>query len=206
MMTCVGLSRCWALGAWFALCAHCAVDMFTLAFSKLTWADLSVPQLLAAAAIVVFFIYYEAYKGFYKGFSPVLVRRTMAIDEGSPWYVHALGPFCIGGFFDGTRRRLAVSWGLVVAIGLLGYGTARSPYPWRQFIDLGVGVGLTLGVVSMAHFTALAARGVLPKIDGQFAVREGTQLKECGRSLTASTTSTDDIESAPTLSSNGTLS
>jgi hypothetical protein len=158
--------------------------MFGLA-SKLNWADLTPAQYLAAAAIVVFFIYYEAYKGFYKGFSPVLVRRTMAIDEGSPWYVHAFGPFFVGGFFDGTRRRLAVSWGLVVAIGMLGFFTARSGYPWRYLIDLGVGVGLTLGTVSMGYFTYLAATGVLPPIDGQFAER-GTQLKECGRSLTAS--------------------
>merc|ERR1719375_573994 len=184
MTAAVGLSRCWALGAWYALCAHCAVDMFTLAFSKLKWSDLSMTQLAAAVAIVVFFIYYEAYKGFYKGFSPVLVRRTMAIDEYSPWYVHALGPFYIGGFFDGTRRRLAVSWGLVVAIGWLGVGTARAGYPWRYLIDLGVGVGLTLGVVSMAYFTYLALKGALPPIDGQFGVRE-TQLKECGRSLTS---------------------
>jgi hypothetical protein len=175
--------------------------MFALAFGKLNWSDLSPAQLLAAGAIVVFFMYYEAYKGFYKGFSPVLVRRTMAIDEGSPWHVHLLGPFYIGGFFDGTRRRLVVSWGLVVAIGLLGYGTARSPYPWRQFIDLGVGVGLSLGLLSMAHFTVLAMRGALPKIDGQFAVR-GTQLKECGVSLTSSTVSTDvESGSGPSQSS-----
>merc|ERR1719353_810515 len=190
MTACVGLSRCWALGAWYLICVHSAMKMFKLAFSKLDWTDLSMPELLGASAIVVFFIYYEAYKGFYKGFSPVLVRRTMAIDGGSPWYVHAFGPFYIGGFFDGTTRRLAVSWGLVVAIGMLGFGTARSPYPWRQFIDLGVGFGLSLGLLSMAYFTILAARGALPKIDGQFAV-SGTQLKECGRSLTSSAESTD---------------
>jgi hypothetical protein len=157
--------------------------MFALA-SKLKWADLTGSQRLAAAGILAFFVYYEAYKGFYKGFSPVLVRRTMAIDAGSPLYVHVFGPFFVGGFFDGTRRRLAVSWGLVLAIGLLGVGTVRAGYPWRYLIDLGVGVGLSLGVLSMFYFTYLAAKGRLPPIDGQFAER-GTQLKECGQSLTS---------------------
>jgi hypothetical protein len=87
-----------------------------------------------------------------------------------------------------------------VAIGLLGVGTARSGYPWRYLIDMGVGVGLSLGVVSMGWFTYLAAKGALPPIDGQFAER-GTQLTECKRSLTASNASTTDL-SLPTLSAN----
>merc|ERR1719506_1580154 len=171
MTACVGLSRCWALGAWYLICVHSAMKMFKLAFSKLDWTDLSMPELLGASAIVVFFIYCEAYKGFYKGFSPVLVRRTMAIDEGSPWYVHAFGPFYVGGFFDGTRRRLAVSWGLVAVIGGLGVATAHAGYPWRQFIDVGVGVGLSLGLLATGYFTYLATAGTLPDIDGQFARR-----------------------------------
>merc|ERR1719379_3406825 len=116
MKALVGLSRCWSLGFWYVMLAQVAVNMFTLAFSKLRFAELPASQLGALAAIVLAFLYIEAYRGFHKAFSPMLVRRTMAIEKSSPWYVHVFGPFFVGGFFDGTPRRLAVSWGLVVVI------------------------------------------------------------------------------------------
>ena len=65
-----------------------------------------------------------------------------------------LGPFFIGGFFNGTWRRLVVSWGLVVFVGLLGVFTAHCPYPWRQSIDAGVFVGLAWGVAATLYYTS----------------------------------------------------
>ena len=70
-----------------------------------------------------------------------------------------LGPFFIGGFFNGTWRRLVVSWGLVVFVGLLGVFTAHCPYPWRQSIDAGVFVGLAWGVAATLYYTCPAAAG-----------------------------------------------
>jgi hypothetical protein len=156
--------------------AQTTVDMFTIAFSKLRWPELTASELAALAAIVLAFLYIEAYRGFYKAFSPMLVRRTMAIEKSSPWYVHVFGPFFVGGFFDGTPRRLAVSWGLVAVIGGLGVATAHAGYPWRQFIDVGVGVGLSLGLLATGYFTYLATAGTLPDIDGQFARRNRSAL------------------------------
>jgi hypothetical protein len=151
--------------------AQVAVNMYTLGLSKLRWAELTGSELVAFVAIVLAFFYIEGYRAFHKAFSPMLVRRTMAIEKGSPWYVHVFGPFFVGGFFDGTPRRLAVSWGLVFGIAALGVAVANAGYPWREFIDVGVGVGLSIGILSTAYFTYLAAAGTLPDIDGQFARR-----------------------------------
>ena len=84
---------------------------------------------------------------------------------------------------------MLASWGLVLVIAVLGVGTARAGYPWRQFIDLGVGVGLSLGVLSTAYFTYLAAAGALPDIDGQFSAQS--------RSWEDISCPSDDDESLP---------
>jgi hypothetical protein len=166
------LSRAWGLGGWVAMLVHVVIDMVKLGTKGLRLPDCSYVQLAGLGAILFFMAYVEGYRAFYKAFSPMLVRRAMAIDEKSPWHVHILAPFFIGGFFDGTPRRIIVSWGLVVFIAILGISVAHSPWPWHQFIDLGVGVGLSIGIASTAYFTFLAASGKLPEIDGQFRRRE----------------------------------
>jgi hypothetical protein len=166
----VALSRSWALGAWVWMLFDVSKDMLKLGL-RMRWAELRPAEWVGLFAIVLGMAYCEGYKAFQKQFSPMLVKRTLAITADSPWYVHLLGPFYVGGFFDGTPRRLVVSWLLVVVIALLGIFTARCPHPWRQSIDLGVFVGLGWGVAAIFYWSYRAYAGTLPHIDPQFARR-----------------------------------
>merc|ERR1712039_89309 len=132
----------------------------------------SYQQWCALAAVILFFAYYEGYKGFQKGFAPRVVSRAWAVSESSrpdkqmPILHKLFAPaFCIG-YFHGTRARVITSWAVSSTIVLLVVGVKRIGNPTRAIIDAGVIVGLAWGVCSiLAMFTRSLLTGQPPNYD-----------------------------------------
>jgi hypothetical protein len=201
-------SRVWGLGSWFYMLGKTSAKMFSKGMSGLRWDELTTTHLAGFFFILVFMAYAEGYRGFHKSFSPMLVKRTWAINEKSPWHVHLLAPLYVGGFIDGTTKRLLVSWGLIIFIVGLVIAVAHTSWPWHQLIDLGVGVGISIGLVSTVYFTLLACRGTLPAIDGQFRNAPLLELSErtlgeleSGDMKNTSGSTTSSTRSSPWVSS-----
>ena len=120
---------------------------------------LSVGQMAVYALWIGFMAYTEGYRGFQKRFSPMVVARTLHFAERPTLVNGLLAPaFCMG-LIDATRRRLMLSWGLLIGIVLLVLCIRLVPQPWRGIVDGGVVVGLTWGLISMFAWLVAALRG-----------------------------------------------
>jgi len=104
---------------------------------------------------LLFFAYFEGYKGFQKGFSPRVVSRAWVVAErpsskrNPPFWHKVLAPwFCIG-YFHGTRKRVITSWCVTAGIFLIVVGVKRMPNPYRAIVDAGVMLGLSWGAISI---------------------------------------------------------
>jgi len=104
------------------------------------------------AITLLFFAYVEGYRGFQNGFSPRVVSRAWVVSEENdtlPIWHKVLAPaFCIG-YFHGTFKRVAASWGVTSVIFAVVIGVKQLPNPYRAIIDAGVIVGLLWGVASI---------------------------------------------------------
>lgn len=112
----------------------------------------------------VFMVYGEGYKGFHKAFSPRVVLRlhVLAARPSLGWGL--LAPVVGMGLLRATRKRLIVSWCLVIGIVALVVFISRLSYPYRSIVDLGVVLGLSVGSVSLVYHYILALRGHLPSM------------------------------------------
>ena len=127
--------------------------------------SLSHTQWTAYAFWVLIMLYSEGYKGFHQKYSPLVVRRAFSIsDRANPFNLILSGPFSMG-LFDATRKRLIVSWAMVVGIVLMVVLVRKLPYPYRAIIDGGVVAGLTAGAASVIVLYVRALLGHLPEVD-----------------------------------------
>jgi len=62
--------------------------------------------------------------------------------------------------FYATRKRLIVSWSLIIGITLIVVLVRQLPQPWRGIVDIGVVTGLGYGAAHLvaAFFKALISR------------------------------------------------
>lgn len=125
----------------------------------------SVWQWVLLAATLLFFAYVEGYKGFQKGFSPRVVSRAWVVAEESPaaplWHKILAPAFCIG-YFHGTFKRVATSWGVTSVIFAVVVGVKQLPNPYRAIIDAGVIVGLVWGITSILVLFVLSLQSEKP--------------------------------------------
>ena len=160
----------WSLGFWtmmFVGALHGLIikGPVLLLKNKEVWEksdNLNTWHWIVLAFILVFFSYCEGYRGFQLAWSPMLVKRSYHFSAvASPIYDltkniytdrvidFILGPMLAGGFICGTRRRLALSWGITifVCILILLMRYMSDLLPWKCFIDTGVVVGLSWGFI-----------------------------------------------------------
>lgn len=107
----------------------------------------------------LFNLYAEGYKGFQKAFVPRAVARAFYVARfPRPLHV-ALAPlFCMGLFFA-TRKRLILSWGLVIGVTALVTLVRALEQPWRGIVDAGVVLGLTYGTGALTAAFVAVLRG-----------------------------------------------
>jgi hypothetical protein len=98
-------------------------------------------------------IWAEGYRGFHLSFSPMVAARARYLAEHPrPLHVLLAPIFCLG-LIHATRDRIVRSSILTVSIVLLVFAVRQLEQPWRGIIDLGVIVGLSIGVASMVLWT-----------------------------------------------------
>lgn len=107
----------------------------------------------------LFNLYAEGYKGFQKAFVPRVVARSFYVAQHRrPLHV-ALAPiFCMGLFFA-SRKRLILSWGIVIGVTTLVALVRGLDQPWRGIVDAGVVIGLAYGTASLLLAFAAVLRG-----------------------------------------------
>lgn len=111
----------------------------------------------------IFNAYAEGYKGFQRSFVPRVVARAFYLARHRrPLHV-ALAPiFCMGLFFA-SRKRLILSWSIVIGVSALVTLVRGLAQPWRGIVDAGVVIGLAYGTASLviAFAGALVGRPIV---------------------------------------------
>ncbi|HJP44443.1 MAG: hypothetical protein V1245_01015 [Arenicellales bacterium] len=106
----------------------------------------------------LFMAYSEGYRGFQQAFSPRFAARLRyLLRHPKPTHL-LLAPLFCAGFFFTTRRRKLSAYLLTLAIVSLVLLVQQLDQPWRGAIDVGVVLGLTWGVVSLAASCTNALR------------------------------------------------
>ncbi len=158
LRTTVGLvSALWGLVGVSVLLGSAVVRLAPWALDALRM-DLAWHHWSLMLVCVVFMGYSEGYKGFQRGFSPLVAARARYLRE-HPTLVRAVAAplFCMG-FFHAQRRRLIISHSLTLGIIVLILLIKLLPQPWRGIVDAGVVVGLAWGLVALLIFAVQGLR------------------------------------------------
>lgn len=106
-----------------------------------------------------FNLYAEGYKGFQRAFVPRAIARAFYVARHPrPLHVILAPAFCMGLFFA-SRKRLMLSWGLVIGVTGLVMLVRALAQPWRGIVDAGVVLGLSYGTVALVVALVAVLRG-----------------------------------------------
>jgi len=123
---------------------------------QLSPGDFSWYHWLALAISLVFMGFAEGYRGFQQNFSPRAAARIRYLSRNLTLMRGLLAPLFCMGFFHASRKRMIVSYSLTGGIVLLILLVRTVAQPWRGIIDVGVVLGLSWGILSLAAFTLQA--------------------------------------------------
>ncbi|MCK6511738.1 hypothetical protein L6R29_17420 [Myxococcota bacterium] len=111
--------------------------------------------------------YLEGYRGFQRSFSPMVVERGFLLAQGGRWWQVLLAPGVCMALLSAHRKRLIVSWVIVVLVVGLVITIRQIAQPWRGIVDAGVVVGLGWGTLSVVVFFMRALLGhAIPSREG----------------------------------------
>jgi len=160
----------WGVGGTLWLLFHALARLTPMAITAFEHPDFGGLHWVAVILWVGFMAYSEGYKGFQQKFSPMVVARGQHLMEAPrPLHVLLAPVFCMG-LFHATRRRLIVSWGILIGVAGLVLLIRLLDQPWRGIIDAGVVVGLGWGSLSILYFLVFALRGDPPPISADLPV------------------------------------
>lgn len=126
--------------------------------------ELGVTHWVLLAAWLPFMAYAEGWRGFHQRFSPRVVARAVKLAAKPTALRLLLAPAYCMSLLDAPRRRMIVSWTLVIGIVGLVLVVRQLGQPWRGLIDAGVVVGLGIGAASIAYHALRALRGEPPAV------------------------------------------
>ena len=126
-------------------------------------------QWVVCIAWVIFNAYAEGYKGFQRAFAPRVAVRAREVWMRPNALRVLLSPLFLMGLVDATRKRMTVSWILVVAIVGVVTVVRRLDQPWRGIIDAGVVVGLGWGIFAILVYLFRVAAGRARDVDPELA-------------------------------------
>jgi hypothetical protein len=165
----------WAFGVVVLLLAGATHGVIFVGLRLLDQLPLPWGDLLLLGLSLLFFAYFEGYRGFYLSWAPWVVRRSLLLPQ-LVWPARArgcscgrvlaalLGPLFAMGFFCASRRRLLLSLVLYPGIVLLVVAVRALPSPYHEITDLGVALGIGLGTLSLVYlFVKAVSHGRLPK-------------------------------------------
>ena len=91
-------------------------------------------------------------KGFFalhRGFVPRVMNRAELLAENGKLIDRLLAPLYCMGFFKAPKKRLIISYAMLLLIITFIVSASKISQPWRGIIDLGVVVGLSIGILSL---------------------------------------------------------
>lgn len=151
-----------AFGYYWGIIGVLAILLFAIARLSLRVVDmlnysLNIWQWLGLILFAFYMAYAEGYKGFHLNFAPrVITRASIFLENNS--FKNALyvifAPLLCMGYIHSTKKRKLISFVLTSAIIVLVLLVGRLPQPWRGIVDVGVVLGLFLGVSSIVYFWA----------------------------------------------------
>lgn len=93
--------------------------------------------------------YAEGYRGFHRSFAPRVIERAFHLGRNpTPLRVVLAAPYAIG-WFGAPRRILVTAWCVTLGILALVFSVRHLAQPWRGIVDMGVVVGLGVGLLSL---------------------------------------------------------
>jgi len=143
------LAAVWGLGAIALLLIQALWRLTPLAVEPLRSRQLTLAQAALYAAWVAVNAYAEGYRGFQKQFVPRCAARARALAKAPTLLRALLAPAYCMSLFAAPRRRMIVSWTLLIAITMLVIIVKKLAQPWRGIIDGGVVVGLSWGLFAL---------------------------------------------------------
>ncbi len=116
-------------------------ESMSLEFSALNW--------IVLAAYLVVMIVGKGYFALHRGFVPRVINRSEQIISNGKLIDKILAPLYCMGFFKAPRKRMIISYVMIFFIVSFIVSASKIVQPWRGIIDLGVVVGLSLGILSL---------------------------------------------------------
>lgn len=157
----------WGVVGVTGLLVRAVVGLTPIALAPLRSGQLGWVEAGVLIAWCAFMAYTEGYRGFQLRFSPFVAARVLEVRDRPSALRVALAPaFCMG-LFDATRRRLLVSWGLLLGVAGLVVLVRLLDQPWRGIVDAGVVVGLSWGTLSLVVSVVRALATGRPAADAE---------------------------------------
>ncbi|MCG8420298.1 MAG: hypothetical protein MJE77_20390 [Proteobacteria bacterium] len=154
----------WGVFGFSFILVRAVWGLFPLAVEPIQTGSLSGLHIAAYVLWVAFMAYSEGYRGFQKHMSPRVAARAMyAARNPRPLLVILAPLFCMG-LFHATRRRLAISWIILIGVIILIIAVRELTQPWRGIVDGGVVIGLGWGLLATLYYSALALTGRLSDV------------------------------------------
>lgn len=144
---CVAISRAWGLGFWIWLLADSAYSLSShlgSLFEKER--PLTTGHYIGLVLCLLCFL--PVFRAMVR-WSAVLVLRAFELHGDRPIVHHFLAPLFVAGFYKAAKIRMAKAYGLVVFVAIIGVVVANMPWPWRQIVDLGVVLNLSVGTIAL---------------------------------------------------------
>ncbi len=146
----------WGVLATAALLISAILRLTPMALEPLRSHDMSGLQWTLYIGWTIFNGYVEGYRGFQKGYVPRVVARAFWLGQHRHPLLVLLAPFFCSGLFHATRKRLIISWCLLLGIVGIVQLVRLLDQPWRGIVDAGVVIGLAYGTAALlVHFVAV---------------------------------------------------
>jgi len=152
----------WGVAGVIGLLSRAIVGLTPLGFGPLLAGELTPIQRAAWALWAAFMLYTEGWRGFHLAFAPRVVARAAALIDNPTVLTVLLAPAYCMALFHAPRRRIIVSWCLLVGIVALVVMVRQLPEGWRCVVDGGVVLGLSAGTASVLFHAARALAGTAP--------------------------------------------
>jgi len=113
---------------------------------------------LALIMWVAFMAYTEGYKGFQQAFSPRVAARLVWLKHNPKAWLVALAPLYAMGFIYASKKRIIISYSILIMVLIFITIAVNLPQPWRPIMDAGVVVGLLWGATVTGWSILVAMR------------------------------------------------
>jgi hypothetical protein len=157
----------WWIAAWgvlgfTAILVSAIVRLSPLAWEPIAARSLSNVQVALYVGWVAWMWYTEGYRAFQKQLCPRMVARALHLARNPVTHRVVLAPLFCMGLFHASRKRLIISWSVLLGVVGLVIAVRQLSQPWRGLIDGGVVVGLGWGLAALLVIFVMAVSGTEP--------------------------------------------